>query len=100
MIRSPTDRRAAAAAGAVVAPLALAAYATVGEPRRLVVRRETLRLGALAARHDGLRVALVSDLHAGALHVRERALRRVVGRANRERPDLVLLLGDFVDPEA
>jgi predicted MPP superfamily phosphohydrolase len=46
-----------------------------------------------------LRVALVSDLHAGGPHVDARAVARVVRRVNREEPDLVLLLGDFVDPE-
>ena len=47
---------------------------------------------------DGLKVGAVSDLHAGAPHVDERKLDRVVDRMNAEKPDLVALLGDYVDP--
>jgi predicted MPP superfamily phosphohydrolase len=67
------------------------------EPRRLVVRRMRLELprwpGALA----GLRVGVMTDLHAGVLHAGEGAIARWVERMNAERPDLVLLAGDFTD---
>jgi predicted MPP superfamily phosphohydrolase len=46
-----------------------------------------------------LRVALVADLHAGAPHVDERRVESVVAAVNRARPDLVALLGDYIDPE-
>lgn len=47
---------------------------------------------------DGLRVALVSDLHTGAPGVGLDTVERVAGMVNDERPDLALLLGDYVDP--
>jgi predicted MPP superfamily phosphohydrolase len=68
------------------------------EPRRVRVRRARLRLSGWPERLDGLRLALVSDFHAGGPHAREGRLRRVVGRINKQAPDVVLLLGDYVDP--
>jgi predicted MPP superfamily phosphohydrolase len=44
-----------------------------------------------------LRIALLSDLHAGGPHVDPARVARIVERVNREEPDLVLLLGDFVE---
>lgn len=40
----------------------------------------------------------MADLHAGAPHVGLAAVARVVRRLNEQRPDLALLLGDYVDP--
>lgn len=47
---------------------------------------------------DGLRVAVISDLHAGAPHVGERKLERIVAKVNGVGPDVVALLGDYADP--
>jgi predicted MPP superfamily phosphohydrolase len=92
-------RRAAwAAAGAVAAGAGLAAYAGVVEPRRLVVRRRELTLPSWPAELDGLRVALVSDLHSGAPHVNRDRVRELAARVRAEAPDLALLLGDYIDP--
>lgn len=85
-----------AAAGAA---LATAAYATLVEPRRLRVKRRTLRLPNWPHALDGLTVAVISDLHAGAPQIDEDALTGIVARANRTRPDLVVLLGDHVDDD-
>lgn len=45
-----------------------------------------------------MRVALVSDLHAGSPQIDEAFVARVTRLVRRQQPDLVLLLGDFVDP--
>jgi predicted MPP superfamily phosphohydrolase len=50
------------------------------------------------ARLDGLRVAVVSDLHTGAPHVGERKVERIVAKVNRAKPDLIALVGDYADP--
>ena len=63
---------------------------------RLRVTRRELALGNWP--FDGLRVALIADLHAGAPGIGLRAVERVVAAANAERPDLVALLGDYTDP--
>lgn len=67
------------------------------EPRRLVTRGYTLRLTGWPRALDGLRVVVVSDLHAGAPQVQPPDLRRVARAVHRARPELVLFLGDFVD---
>jgi len=90
--------RAAALAAASVGA-ALAHRMLWYEPRRGVVRRHTLALPRWPAELVGLRVALISDLHAGAPHVDEACIAALVARANREAADLVVLLGDFVDEE-
>lgn len=86
--------RRGAAAGALVAGLATWGLA---EPLRLVIRREELTLPHWPAALDGLTVALVADLHAGGLHARPKRIRRMAERIAAEEPDLVLLLGDYVD---
>lgn len=67
-------------------------------PRRVVLRRRTLRLPRWPAELGGLRVAVLADLHAGAPHVDEDKVARLVADINHVRPDLVALLGDYVDP--
>jgi predicted MPP superfamily phosphohydrolase len=94
------DRRATAAiATAGAAALGAAAWATLVEPRRLRVREVGVDVPGWPEPLADLRVALVSDLHAGAPHVDERRVGRVVDAVNAARPDVVALLGDYVDPE-
>jgi predicted MPP superfamily phosphohydrolase len=50
-------------------------------------------------RLDGLRVAVVCDLHAGGPRVGYRRIERLVGAVNARTPDLVALVGDYVDTE-
>jgi uncharacterized protein len=85
-------RRAAAAAAA-----ALAVYAFVIEPRRLVTVGKTIALPNWPPSHDGFRVGLLSDLHAGAPHANPKAIARAVERLNAEQPDVALLGGDYID---
>lgn len=68
-------------------------YAFLIEPRTLVVRHVTVES---AVWHGApLRVGLISDTHAGAPHTDVARIRRVVARMNAERPDVVVLLGDY-----
>src|SRR5215213_6173395 len=94
----PRRRAALAAAGAGALAAAVAWRALWYEPRTDRVRQRELELPRWPAELDGLRVALISDLHAGAPHVDEERLERLVAAVNADGPDLVLLLGDFVDP--
>jgi uncharacterized protein len=86
----------AAATGAVAA--AIAWRALWQEPRSDRVRERDLALPRWPAALDGLRVALLSDLHAGAPHVDPARVERLVAALNARHPDLVLLLGDYIDP--
>lgn len=77
---------------------AVVAWARWGEPRRLLTPECELELPHWPRRLDGLRVAVVADLHAGGPHVGLDRVDRVVEAVNALRPDLVALLGDYVDP--
>lgn len=65
------------------------------EPGRLVTHRSTLALPAWPAGLE-TRVAVIADLHVGSPRNGMENLRRVVRRVNRERPELILIPGDFV----
>lgn len=82
---------------AIGAGAAAAAWAGWIEPRRLVTTRCTLHLPRWPPALDGLRAGVLSDLHAGVPHAGRAAIARAVERLNGERPDLVLLLGDYLD---
>lgn len=66
------------------------------EPARVTVRHVSLQIPQWDAEHQEMRIAVLTDLHVGAPHVGVEKLRRVVERTNAERPNLILLLGDFV----
>ncbi len=66
------------------------------EPSRLVVHATTLSLPAWPRALDGTRIALLSDIHAGAPFIREEKLAAIVAETNGATPDLILLAGDFV----
>lgn len=88
----------AALAGAALGAAGLAAYATLVEPRWLETTHTRIHLRRLPSELEGLRIALLSDFHAGgALSLRraEEAARRAMA----ERPDLVALTGDFVSTD-
>jgi predicted MPP superfamily phosphohydrolase len=67
------------------------------EPRRLVVRERELRLPNWPSALDGLRVGALSDLHAGLGHTNPARVREAVELLNAQRPDLICLLGDYLD---
>jgi uncharacterized protein len=64
------------------------------------VRRVELRLDRWPSAYDGFRLALVSDLHAGTPHVGVDRVERIAQLVDAEGPDLVALLGDYVDDHA
>lgn len=89
-----------AIAVALAAVIGVGVYAVAVRPRRILLRRETLELPDWPPALAGLEVAVVADLHAGALHITEAKVREVVDRVNAQEPDLALLLGDYIDPSA
>ena len=76
--------------------LAVAAWATFVEPARLVVRPAMVRLPRWPGPWNGLRIAAISDVHAGSFHVGYGKLTRLVRITNEQKPDLVVLLGDYL----
>jgi predicted MPP superfamily phosphohydrolase len=72
-----------------------AAYGYGVARHRTEVSRTELPLAMLPPQLDGLRVALLTDLHRSATVARE-DIEHAVGLARAERPDLVVLGGDYV----
>ena len=75
---------------------ALVADLTVVTPRRLRVHDVPLAVPGWPAELDGLRVAVVGDVHAGSPWFGLERVRSIVQRVADARPDLVLLLGDYM----
>lgn len=74
-------------------------YAREVEPRRLEVVRLGLTLPRLAAAFDGYRVVQIGDLHLDDWS-RPARLDRIAEMVNAERPDLIVVTGDFASYSA
>ena len=79
-----------------VALAGLVAHLTVVQPRRLSVHDVPLAVPGWPAELDGLRVAVVGDVHVGSPWFGLDRVRSIVQRIADARPDLVLLLGDYM----
>ena len=79
-----------AAAGAVLV------YATLIEPRHVELTRPRIHVRRLPPALEGLRIGLLSDLHAGRFTTRG-TMRRAVELLMDARPDLIAITGDFAD---
>lgn len=72
--------------------LALLVYAAWIEPRQLHVREYVIGAG-----DSTVRIAVMTDLHIGGLHVPPERVAKLVRRINAQSPDIVLMPGDFVN---
>ena len=70
-------------------------YGAFVEAERLVLRRQTLRLKRWPQHLDGFRIALIGDFHLRDNHT-VALTRRAVEAAVAERPDVIVIAGDFV----
>ena len=66
------------------------------EPNRLIVRHETIQINQWPRELSGLRIAVLSDIHAGGSFIDERKLRTIVERTNQLQPEIILIAGDFI----
>ena len=66
------------------------------EPNRLVVRRQTIEIAQWPRSLDGLRVAVIADIHAGGWFIDEAKLRKIVEQTNQLQPEMIVILGDYV----
>lgn len=76
--------------------LFLGLWAFWWEPGRILVREIELTLPATTGLPDGLRMALLADLHVGSHRNGLAQLERNIQLTNNARPDLVVLLGDYL----
>jgi len=74
----------------------LGVWAFLIEPNRLVVNQQAIQLESCPAALDGVRIAVISDIHAGSPFIDENKLQRIVATVNQQQPELIVILGDFV----
>ena len=66
------------------------------EPNRLVLHQETVAIANWPRELDGLKIAVLSDIHAGAWGIDDKKLRLIVARTNQLQPDMIVILGDYM----
>lgn len=76
--------------------LLMAVWALEIEPDMLRVRNVTVTSETWPAALPPLRIMAIADVHAGAPHIDEAKLDRIVAEANASDPDVVFLLGDYI----
>jgi len=76
--------------------LVLGLWAFWIEPAWLSTHRFALQVPGWLPEHQGLRIAVLTDLHVGSPHTGIEKLKEVVARTNDEHSDLVVILGDLV----
>ena len=81
------------AAGILIVIVAHAFFEARSMP---LVRRATIHVVGWPDGTPPIRIALLSDIHIGSVVMDAGHLDRVVIRLNRERPDLVIIAGDFI----
>jgi len=79
--------------------IALACWAFIWEPSRLTEKEYTLGLPQWPRECADYRVAVVSDIHAGAPYIGLDKIDHMVAMIRKQEPDMVLLPGDFVIQE-
>lgn len=77
----------------------LACWAFVWEPSRLTEKTYALTLPDWPAACTDYHVAVVTDIHAGAPYIGLDKINRIVAMIQKQKPDLILLPGDFVIQE-
>jgi predicted MPP superfamily phosphohydrolase len=83
-------------AALVTAALGLAVWSVLLEPGWIVARETRVPVARWPASLGPLRVAALADLHTGSPHITLDKVREVVAIVNAARPDLIVLLGDYV----
>lgn len=81
---------------AAATAVGLGTWAFVLEPSSLAAKHYALPLPGWPAELDGLKVAVLADLHVGSPYVGIDKLERIVQATNELKPDLVLIPGDLV----
>ena len=76
--------------------LGVAIWAFFIEPNRLLTRYQTLEIERWPTELSDLKIAVLSDIHAGGRFIDERKLRLIVERTNQLQPDLIVILGDYI----
>jgi uncharacterized protein len=95
--RPPRFKPRIALAAGLLATTGAVVYSRFVEPRTLLVRSFELELPSVPRDLDGVRIAFMSDFHFGGPGHFGPAVQTAFSILERERPDLILLGGDFYD---
>jgi uncharacterized protein len=95
--RSEFLSKAALVAAAV--PFGTMAYGIISGAHDYRIRRQTLKLPNLPKSFDGMKIAQLSDIHAGSFF-NKTAVKGGVEMVIAERPDMIFFTGDLVNNEA
>lgn len=66
------------------------------EPGRLVVHEQSIQIDNWPHELDGLRIAVLADIHADDWFIDDKKLRKIVERTNQLQPELIVILGDYM----
>jgi uncharacterized protein len=83
-------------AGLLLAVILCAAWSVLVEPGRLVVREIQVATPKWPQGRAPLRIVALGDLHVGSPFIDLARLEEIVARANALRPDVIVLLGDYI----
>jgi len=70
-------------------------YAYYIEPNMLIEKNKTLYVPNWDKDLNGLKIAVISDLHIGTSNTKLKKIENIVEKVNRKNPDIILLLGDY-----
>jgi len=88
--------RARIALGTFALLLCLVGYSTLIEPGWVRLHEKELCIPDWPEDLDGLRIAVLSDLHVGAARMGMDKLAWIVDETNRQSADMIVILGDLV----
>lgn len=66
------------------------------EPGQIIIKRETIEVFNWPPEYQNFKIAVISDIHAGAPFIGIRKIKKIVELTNKEKPDIVLMTGDFI----
>jgi hypothetical protein len=78
----------------------IAIWGILIEPNRLIVHQETIQIDNWPKELNGLRIALIADVHTGGPFINDQKLQQIVALTNQQNPDLIILLGDYMSPNS
>lgn len=80
-------------------PAAVMSYGIIRNPYRYELFEVEVPIKGLSPKHEGLRIAQISDIHSGSFF-RSEPIKEGIKLLNAQRPDLVCFTGDLVNSQA